>query len=265
MAQAVTTATKPVWIDLASRDPAGAREFYGKLLGWDIEVNPDPQYGGYALAKLNGNDVAGIGPTMSPDAPPAWVLYMGTGDVEELSRKVKAAGGSVIVEPMDVGDQGRMAVYTDPVGAYVAAWQPGKMAGTTFQTGAMNQLSWAELNAAGIDRALPFYRELLGWRTEETPMGDGQPPYIQFLAGDERVAGGMDMTQAMSSGQLPANMPNHWLIFFGVDDVDRASRRAIELGGKQQMGPADFPGGRFSVLADPSGAVFGFISRTSAS
>ena len=58
---AVTTVHKPIWIDLASSDPAASREFYTKLLGWNLEVNPDPLYGGYALAKVGGKDVAGIG------------------------------------------------------------------------------------------------------------------------------------------------------------------------------------------------------------
>ena len=70
MAQAATaTASKIRWIDLSTKDAAGARDFYGTLFGWDIEVNPDPQYGGYALARIGGQDVAGIGPAMSPDSP----------------------------------------------------------------------------------------------------------------------------------------------------------------------------------------------------
>jgi hypothetical protein len=50
---------KPVWIDLSTADPVAAREFYEKVFGWNVEVNPDPQYGGYALARIDGKDVAG--------------------------------------------------------------------------------------------------------------------------------------------------------------------------------------------------------------
>jgi len=67
MAEAATATTSKIrWIDLSTKDAAGARDFYGTLFGWDIEVNPDPQYGGYALARIGGHDVAGIGPAMSP-------------------------------------------------------------------------------------------------------------------------------------------------------------------------------------------------------
>ena len=57
MAQTMTgTANKPAWVDLASSDAAASRDFYSKLFGWNVEVNPDPQYGGYGLAKLGGSE-----------------------------------------------------------------------------------------------------------------------------------------------------------------------------------------------------------------
>ena len=55
MTDATTTvATTPAWVDLGTTDPAGARAFYGTLFGWAIEVDPDPQYGGHAIAKVGG-------------------------------------------------------------------------------------------------------------------------------------------------------------------------------------------------------------------
>ena len=72
MAQVATSViNKPAWVDLSTTDPAAARGFYSTVFGWDIEVNQDPQYGGYALARSNGQDVAGIGGTQSPDQPAA--------------------------------------------------------------------------------------------------------------------------------------------------------------------------------------------------
>ena len=102
MAQAIATAIKPVWIDLASKDTRKSQDFYGKLFGWRVEVNPDPQYGGYGLAKYDGKDVAGIGPTQSPDQPTAWSFYVGTDDLEELSRRVESAQRSA-VSPLNFG------------------------------------------------------------------------------------------------------------------------------------------------------------------
>ena len=69
MADAATAIiNKPAWVDLATSDAAAAREFYAKVFGWDIQVNPDPQYGGYGRATIDGKDAAGITPTQAPDA-----------------------------------------------------------------------------------------------------------------------------------------------------------------------------------------------------
>jgi len=129
---AVAVANKPAWIDLGTKDPAAARAFYSKVFGWNIEVNPDPQYSGYGLAKIGGQDVAGIGGSQSPDHPSAWSIYIGTEDIQKLGGKVEAAGGKVVAPAFDVGDQGKMAVYQDPIGAFISAWQPTRMGG--FQT-----------------------------------------------------------------------------------------------------------------------------------
>ena len=125
MAEAATaTLNKPAWVDLATTDPEAARGFYAKVFGWNIEVNPDPQYGGYALAKVDGHDAAGIGGMMSPDQPSAWSVYIGTDDIDDLGQRVAAAGGKVIAPAFDVGDQGRMAVYQDPSGAFISVAPP---------------------------------------------------------------------------------------------------------------------------------------------
>jgi len=75
------TLNKPAWIDLTTTDPAAARDFYAKAFGWNIEVNPDPQYGGYGIAKIDGQDAAGIGGTQAPDQPAAWSVYIGSDDL----------------------------------------------------------------------------------------------------------------------------------------------------------------------------------------
>lgn len=246
-------ASKPVWVDLSSSDPAASREFYGQLFGWDIQVTPDPQYGGYAMAKVNGGDVAGIGPKQAPEAPDAWNVYIGTEDASATANKVQAAGGSVVAPPFDVGDQGRMAVFRDPSGAYISGWQPANMSGV-FDTTSPGTFGWAELNARGLDKAIPFYREVFGW-TAKTDQGE--QPYTEFQLGGTSVAGAMEMNP-----MVPAEVPSYWQIYFGVADVDKSFKHAIELGGKELVEPMDFPGGRFAIIQDPQGAVFGLLKMS---
>lgn len=255
MAEARTiVANQPVWVDLSSSDAAGSREFYSKLFGWQIEVNPDPQYGGYALAKSNGKEVAGVGPKMSPEGPTAWQMYIGTKDADELAKKVEAAGGKVIAPPFDVGAMGRMGVFQDPTGAFISAWQSEAM---SFHTGGPNTFGWAELNARGVDKAIPFYKQVFGWSDKSSPMGEGGEPYTEFQMDGVSIAGGMEMNP-----MVPAQVPSYWAIYFNVDDVDGATRKAVDGGAQQMLAPQEFPGGRFSVLTDPQGALFGLLKMT---
>jgi predicted enzyme related to lactoylglutathione lyase len=256
MAQATTsTANRPAWVDLSSADAAASRDFYGRLFGWEIEVNDDPQYGGYALARADGKDAAGIGPKMDPNAPTAWSLYIGTDDADALADRVTAGGGVVVMAPFDVGDQGRMAVFQDPTGAYISAWQGTRMGG--FQTDAAGSFGWAELNARGVDRAVPFYEQAFGWANRRSEMAAGRPPYIEFLVDGESIAGAWEMNP-----NIPSEVPSYWQIYFAVDDVDDVFRRALEAGAHEMVAPQDFPGGRFAIASDPQDASFGLLRVT---
>ena len=153
-----------------------------------------------------------------PNAPTAWNLYIGTDDIEALAGKVTGAGGTVVMAPFDVGDQGRMAVFQDPAGAFISAWQGTRMGG--FQTDAPNSFGWAELNARGVDKAIAVLREVFGWTVRTSEMGEGQPPYTEFLLDGQSIAGAWEM-----SPMVPAEVPSYWQIYFSVEDVDARSRR----------------------------------------
>jgi hypothetical protein len=243
---------KPIWVDLASSDPAASREFYSKLFGWKITVSPDPQYGGYAQAQVGGKDVAGIGPKMMPEAPTAWSIYIGTTDSDALAQKVQAAGGTVVVPPMTVGDQGRMTVFQDPSGAFISAWQPIAMDG--FLDGVENSFGWAELNARGLAKALPFYAAAFGWKPQTSPASRPEAPYTEFHVGDASIAGGVEMNP-----MVPAVVPSYWMVYFNVADVDASFRKALGAGATEMLAPLDFPGGRFAIVSDPQGASFGLL------
>jgi predicted enzyme related to lactoylglutathione lyase len=256
MTQQTTTAlaNKPAWVDLATSDAAAARDFYAQLFGWDLEVSDDPQYGGYATAKLGEQSVAGIGPKQSEDAPTAWSLYVGTDDVDALAAKVQAAGGTVVVPPFDVGDQGRMAVFQDPSGAFISAWQAAQM--SRFVGGIANAFGWGELNARGLDRAVPFYEAVFGWTPSTTPYGEGLE-YTQFAHEGENILGAVEMDPG-----IPAEVPSYWMVYFFADDVDASYQKALSLGAREMVAPQDYPGGRFAIVSDPQGAMFGFLNST---
>src|SRR6266508_174282 len=253
MAQATTTlVNRPAWVDLSSSYAQASRDFYSRVFGWQVDVNPDPQYGGYALAKLGGKDVGGIGPAQTPGAPTAWSIYIGTDDVDALASRIQAAGGTLIAPPFDVGDQGRMAVFQDPSGAFISAWQEGQMG--QFVSGTPKAYGWAELNARGLERAIPFYEAVFGWTHSTSPFGEGQV-YTQFEHDGESIAGALEMNPV-----IPADVPSYWMVYFMAADVDADYRKALDLGAREMVAPQDFPGGRFAIVSDPQGAAFGILS-----
>jgi uncharacterized protein len=246
---------RPAWVDLATSDAAAARDFYGKLFGWKIEISPDPQYGGYGMAEKDGTGIAGIGPKQDPNAPTAWSIYFGSEDLSALATKVRLAGGTVAMEPFDVGDQGRMAVFQDPTGAFFSAWQASGMRG--FITNQPNAYGWGELNARGVERAIPFYEQVFGWSHRTSESGSGQPPYTEFLKDGQSLAGAWEMSQ-----MVPAEVPSYWQVYFDVDDVDKAFDRAIDLGATAVVPPQDAMGVRWAIVTDPQGASFGLVKNT---
>ncbi len=257
MAEAKTAvAHKPVWIDLASGDAAGSRDFYSKLFGWKVEVYSDPKFGGYAMARIGGKDVAGIGPKQMDEAPTAWTVYIASADAADTAKKAEAAGGKVIMEPMTIGDSGVMAILQDPSGAYLGVWQANKMAGTLV-IGKAGAYGWAELNARGVDKAKTFYKKVFGWGEKKSDMADGLE-YTEFLVSGESIAGGMEM-----NSMVPAQVPSYWQVYFTVEDVDKSHQKAVEHGAQEMLPPQDFPGGRFSILSDPQGASFGLLKMKS--
>jgi uncharacterized protein len=242
----------PAWVDLSTSDAAAGKTFYSKLFGWQPE-DLGPDAGDYVIFRLDGKQVAALGPVQNPGQPSAWSVYIATDDAAATAKKVRDAGGTVALEPMQVMDQGSMAVFQDPIGAFISVWQPAKMKGFDL-TNQPNSFTWAELNARGIEKTKPFYHKVFGWGDKTSPMGEGQPPYTEWQLGGASIGGGMEWSQ-----EMPAGVPPHWLVYFAVTDPDATAKKAAELGGKVNVAPQDFPGGRFAVISDPQGAAFGIL------
>lgn len=239
----------PSWVDIGVPDMDAAVAFYGGLFGWTFTEGAE-ETGGYRQALIGDKRVAGFGPKMDP-GPPYWATYIATDDADATAEKVVAAGGQVLVPPMDVMEFGRMAVFTDDVGTVFSVWQGGTHPGSEL-VNEPNTLTWNELNTRQPDEAKAFYTSVFGWTAEtgESPM----MTYTQWYLDGDVVGGMMHM-----GAQFPPEVPNLWLVYFGVDDTDAAIAKVTELGGKLLMGPMDIDAGRFAVVEDPSEAAFAII------
>ena len=166
------------WVDLMTKDAEAARTFYAGLFGWSFEVG-GPEMGHYAIASIAGKPVAGLGP-QSPGAegaPSAWTVYFATDDLDATAAKVREHGGNVMMPPMDVMEEGRLAVFTDPTGAHFGAWQARRHTGAKLvdQPGTM---CWREVATTDVNKARDFYIRVFG--LEPKPMSPEEAPPTEY-------------------------------------------------------------------------------------
>jgi hypothetical protein len=243
----------PCWVDLGTGDIPRAISFYTSLLGWDA-VPGGPEVGGYAVATLGGQNVAGIGPNMSqPDAPSAWSTCIAAADADAAATRITSAGGQVVMGPMDVMDLGRMLVAADVTGAYFTVWQAGKHTGAEL-VNVPGAFTWSEHMTADFEGAKAFYAAVFGY--EYGDMSTDAFSYATLLINGQQVVGGIGGYPA-DAAQSPAAF---WGVYFGTGDTDKSVERVISLGGQVVRPASDSPYGRMAVVADDQGAVFSLIS-----
>ena len=246
----------PSWVDLATPDPAAAKEFYGALFGWTFEENDTDQPGvTYTMASKRGRSVAGVMQLSEEMAasgmPPCWTSYVTVDDLEGTAAKVAPAGGQVLQPPMDVMEAGRMAVVADSTGAVLALWEPKEHIGAEV-VNEHGALTWNELLSADVPTAAAFYAEVLGWTAETAPMPMGDYTVFRTPGGNESgIAGGMTP---------PMEMPSVWAVYFSVDDCAATVAAAEAAGATVLMPPTPVPEvGTMAALVDPQGAAFSIL------
>ena len=242
----------PSWVELSTPDAAASGAFYSSLMGWAAtEPAADDQTGGYRMFEQDGQTVAGLMPHMQEGQPTAWATYISVEDADATAAKVKAAGGTVLVEPMDVMDLGRMAFFADPTGAVFGVWQPRTFTGADL-VNEPNSLCWSEVLTRDHEAARAFYPAVFGWEAGR-PQFEGAPgSYVVWENGGRPVGGMMEMTDEY----FPPEVPAHWSVCFAVADCDATTARARELGATVVAEPMSMPIGRFAGFVDPQGAAF---------
>ncbi|WP_030685242.1 VOC family protein [Streptomyces sp. NRRL B-1347] len=234
----------PCWVEVQVDDPVRTSAFYGRLFGWTF-LDHGEEYDHYLTARLDGRNVADIGPR-PPGAerggPSAWLVCLAVDGADAVAERIERAGGKLLVPPNDVGTHGRFAVAEDPAGAVFAIWQadeyPGaQVAGVAGAAVRHHCLSRDVAAAAAFYAAVFGHRVTPGPGAREVTLGLGGQEVASVAAGAEGVA-------------------SHWRVAFGVVDVDEAVAAVAGLGGSLREGPYATPRGRGAVLADAQGTVF---------
>ena len=254
MAEAATAIiNKPAWVDLASKDPAASREFYTKVFGWAIEVNPDPQYGGYGIAKVGGHDAAGIGGAQCP-------------------RTSQARGRCTSARTMSTPSASVIATRRDGRDGAVRRWRPGqdgRLPGPDrgIHLGLAGTRRWAvsrrrdRMPSAGPTSTLAASRRRCRSTRRSSAGSQSRPARRNARIPSSRSTARASSARPEIDPMVPPEVPGYWMVYFTVAgrrrrDPDRHGCR----GARELVPPVDFPGGRMSIIRDPQGAAFGLMS-----
>jgi uncharacterized protein len=237
-----------VWHELMTTDPQAAGAFYSKVLPWKTQASGMPDYTLWVAGKTQtGGLMAQPESARQSGAPPSWLVYIGTPDVDGTAAAAQRLGGKVLKAPTDIPTVGRYAVLADPQGAAFAVFTPG--ASPSGGAGGSSDFSWHELATSDQQGALAFYSELFGWsRGPAHDMGPGG--IYQLLEHGGAQVGGVYKL-------MDTSKPPHWLTYIRVASADRAAAAAKAAGGQITQGPLDVPGGsRVAHILDPQGGAF---------
>jgi predicted enzyme related to lactoylglutathione lyase len=114
---------------------------------------------------------------------------------------------------------------------------------------------WNELMTRNVEGAKKFYADTMGWSFDAMPAPGGMTYWIAKM-NDESVAGMFDIS-APEFGSVPES----WMAYIAVDDVDTRVKKATKAGAKVMKPAFDVPGvGRIVILTEPGGAGIGWMT-----
>jgi uncharacterized protein len=242
----------PCWIDYGAADVEAATSFYASLFGWEWSGG-DPEFGGYLNATLRGQQVAGMGPLTNDVDSPAWTTYFASDDAAASAALIRKAGGTVVVEPMEVGPTGTFAIALDPQGNGFGLWQAGVHTGYRIHN-EPGALAWNEAMVDDTAAAKEFYGAVFGFAFDQMSPDDGAGSDYATFRTDGDALGGLSVSDP--------SMPKGWLVCFAVASTDDAVRAVEAAGGTVVTPPEDTPFGRFAIVEDPWGASFEVLQDT---
>ena len=244
-----------VWFDLMTTDPAKAIEFYRRVIGWGTtQWEAGADYTMWTNASVPIGGVMQLPPEAG--APPHWLAYISTPDVDATVKQAEGLGARTLVAPKDIPSVGRFAVMTDPQGAAFAVFSASSEVPGHEGAPVTGEFSWQELATHDHPAAFRFYEMLFGW-SKTTAMDMGPIGQYQLFGRNGVELGGMF--------NKPAEMPGPpaWTHYIMVDSIQRATDAAKAGGAQVINGPMEVPGGDWIVQAiDPQGAMFAMHAKS---
>jgi predicted enzyme related to lactoylglutathione lyase len=243
-----------IWAELFTADIPKARDFYGKVFGWDFEERGQGE-DGYVLIRADGHSIAGMVHHVNSKEngrSGQWLRLMSVPDVGRVAEYAAGAGGEIVLAPRQLKGRGEVAVFADPEGA---------LFGTIHSDSgdppdvfpAINTWLWNELWAKDVKRMSEFYRDIAGFEVKV-------PPSDKALAPDRPevflVASGYPRAGIVE--QQREDLPSAWLPYVRVKDLRATLERVAQAGGEVVVEPSpEIRAGRIAVFTDSLGAAIG--------
>jgi predicted enzyme related to lactoylglutathione lyase len=241
-----------VWHELMTTDTDAASDFYSHIVPWKTQDSGMPSYKLWVSGKYQAGGLMAL-PEEEASAPPHWIIYIGTPDVDATVAAAEKLGGKVLKGAADIPNVGRFAVLSDSQGAAFAVFTPLPTSGDGVPPGgAVGDFTWHELATTDPEAAFAFYSELFGWsKGAGHDMGD--MGVYQLVSIDGQDVGGIYKVHDNST-------PPNWLSYVRVADAAKAADAVKAAGGRVLNGPMEVPGGSWIVqLLDPQGGAFAVL------
>lgn len=247
---------KLVWLDLETTDLAGAKRFYGGLLGWNYR---DYHADGvdYSVALVDDQPVAGLVRREihnGTERRSRWLPFFSVLDVDATFRRALGARAEVQSTPEDLPLRGRQGRMSDPEGAVFAL--VNSTSGDPPDDPNPRAIgSWGSPELLARDPAdeAVFYQRVLGYSVVAQP-ADGGFERVRLSSGSRERAD----VRLLPPGKV---LPHAgWIGFVRVFSTADTARKAVTLGGRVLAGPArQIHGATGALLEDPTGAAFGVM------
>jgi predicted enzyme related to lactoylglutathione lyase len=241
-----------VWHELMTTDTDAASDFYSHVVPWKTQDSGMPSYTLWMSGKYRAGGLMAL-PEEDASAPPHWIIYIGTSDVDATVAAAEKLGGKVLKGASDIPNVGRFAVLSDPQGAAFAVFTPLPASADDVPPGGdVGDFTWHELATTDPEAALDFYSELFGW-SKGAGHDMGEMGMYQLVSHGGQDVGGVFKARDNST-------PPNWLSYVRVPDATKAASAAKAAGGRILNGPMEVPGGSWIVqMLDPQGGAIAVV------
>lgn len=236
---------KFVWVDLITDDVKTVKKFYADIFAWEYE----DLGGGYTLVSHHGNPVCGIleSRRVKEDIrATGWLSYLSVQDVDAAANYIRENGGTILREPWDFDDRGRMSVVKDPQGTvFILLTATGGDPDDILPR--LGQWLWSEFITVDAPGAITFYEKLMNYNVEKQELTEGREYLV--LKYKHKYRAGIVQTKRQ-------DIKPTWLPYIRVEDPGPVVKRTKQLGGKVLLEPTqDIRKGSVAVIEDPTGGI----------